>query len=112
MAWLEDQSTTPVNYRLTLKGGSKTLVYHQSTNKNALQIKYTGLQFVKHTETGLSHEDISKGELCVVLKYPHTLFEKGDGLELSNEKATYRAEQNVLKKIKVEDLKGGPDFHF
>merc|ERR1712232_62977 len=62
MAWIEDQSTIPVNYRLTLKGGSKPQVYHQSTNQNALQIKYAGLR--------LPHEDISKGELYVVLKYP------------------------------------------
>ena len=95
MAWLEDQETRPVNYCLTLKGGSKTQVYHQSTHQNALQIKYAN---------GTSDY---KGDIKVVLKYPHTLFEKGDGLELSNEKATYRAEQNVLKKIKVEDLKGG-----
>ena len=107
MAWLKDQSTTPVNYRFSFKGASKPQVYNQSTNQNALQIKYAGLNFVKHSEPGLSHEDIKKGELYVVLKYPHTLFEKGDGLELRNENATYRAEQNFLKKIKVEDLKGG-----
>ena len=98
MAWLEDQATRPVNYCLTLKGGSKTQVYHQSTHQNALQITYAN---------GTSDY---KGDIKVVVKYPHTLFEKGDGLMLSNEKATYRAEQNVLKKIKVEDLKGGPDF--
>jgi len=108
MAWLEDQSTTPVNYSLTLsgpKGGSKTQVYHQSTHQNALQIKYANLGYYT-TTTGRR----TYGELLVVLKYPHTLFEKGDGLELRKEEATYRAKQNVLKKIKVEDLKGGPDF--
>ena len=62
MAWLKDQSTTPVNYRFSFKGASKPQVYNQSTNQNALQIKYAELQFVKHTETGLSHEDISTSE--------------------------------------------------